>query len=205
MGVQAWVQTPILNTQHTLSTQLLHGFQSNPYRAVWLGRAAVQEHHPRERARHSLGLASRIWLSALGAALQLEARAYRDTWDVSAVSGEAGLERAFGERLRLRARARYYAQSAAAFFSDDYTLAPRGQYFTGDRELSAMQNWLVGLQATLTVARSDDARVLGLFDVVRVLFKADYIQFSFPDFHYGSAAIPNRRAGFGTLGLDATF
>jgi Protein of unknown function (DUF3570) len=200
---QAW--TPIFNTQLTLSSQVLHGFQSNPYRAIWLGRAAVQEHHPRDRARYAVGLASRVWLRPLAAALQLEARLYRDTWDVSAVSAELGLERAFGERLRVRARGRYYTQSRAAFFSDDYALAPRGQYFSGDRELSQMQSWLVGLQATFIVARAENARLLGLFDVVRLLFKADYIQFIFSDFQYGAVAIPNRRAGFATLGLDATF
>jgi hypothetical protein len=200
---QAW--TPIFNTQLSLSTQLLSGFQGNPYRAVWLGRAAVQEHHPRERARHAVGLAARIWLRPLATALQLEARAYRDSWDVVAFSGEAALERSFGELVRVRIRGRYYRQGAAAFFSDDYALNPRGQYFTGDRELSALHNALVGAQLQALIRPATAARLLGMFEQLRVVLKADYLQHSFTGFHYGSSAIPNRRSVFGTVGLDAAF
>jgi hypothetical protein len=200
---QAW--TPIFNTQLSLSTQLLSGFQSNPYRAVWLGRAAVQEHHPHERARHAISLASRIWLRPLATALQLEARAYRDSWDVVAFSGEAALERSFGELVRLRVRGRYYRQGAAAFFSDDYALNPRGQYFTGDRELSGLHNMLVGAQLQALIRPANAERVLGMFEQLRIVLKADYLQHSFTSFHYGSNPIPNRRSVFGTLGLDAAF
>jgi len=48
------------------------------------------------------------------------------------------------------------------FFSDDYTggepvLGPRGQYFTGDRELSPLHSFLLGgrLRATWTGAPGD--------------------------------------------------
>jgi hypothetical protein len=207
MVQSAWTQawTPVFNTQLVLSSQLLHGFQANPYRAIWLGRAAVQEHHPRDRARYAVGLGARIWLKPIGGALQLSARGYRDTWAVLAGSAELAYERGLGQLLRVRVRGRYYQQSAAAFFSDDYALDPQGQYFTGDRELSAMRSWLGGLQIALTPAPNEKGKVLRVLDSFRFLLKADYLTYNFMDFHYGAAAVPNRRAVFGTLGIDATF
>jgi hypothetical protein len=165
----------------------------------------VQEHHPRDRARYAVGVGARIWLKPIGGALQLSARGYRDTWAVLAGSAELAYERGLGQLLRVRVRGRYYQQSAAAFFSDDYALDPQGQYFTGDRELSAMRSWLGGLQIALTPAPSENGKVLRILDSFRFLLKADYLTYNFTNFHYGAAAVPNRRAVFGTLGIDATF
>jgi hypothetical protein len=200
---QAW--TPIFNTQALLSAQLVHGFQSNPYRAVWLGRSAAQEHHPDDRARFAAGLGARIWLRPVGGALQFAGRVYRDTWDLQAVSAELGYERALGALFRLRLRGRYYRQTGAAFYSDDYELNPVGQYFTGDRELSAMSSWLVGGRVEFLPTGGDDGRMLGFIEQIRVVLKADALLYDFPDFHYGAASVPNTRAIFGTLGLETSF
>ncbi len=200
---QAW--SPIWNTQLVLSTQLLQGFQGNPYRAVWLGRSAAQEHHPENRARYAVGVGTRIWLRPVGGALQLFARAYRDTWDVRSVSGEVGYERNLGDMFRVRVRGRYYTQTSAAFFSDDYALDPGGQYFTGDRELSAMQSYLGGGRFEFIPQPRSDGTVGGFLDSLILVLKGDYVRYEFSDFHYGSVAVPNRRAIFGTVGIEATF
>ena len=200
---QAW--TPLFNTQWSVSAQLVSGFQSNPYRAVWLGRAAAQEHHPRERARYATNLAARLWLPPVGGALQLSARLYRDTWDVRAASGEMAYERGLGALVRVRVRGRYHRQSGAAFYSDDYALAPRGQYFTGDRELSPMHSWLVGARLELTPEIVGPGRALSFLDSLRFVLKGDYLRYGFDNFRYGGAPVPNRKAIFGTLSLDATF
>jgi len=200
---QAW--TPIFITQWSLSAQLVSGFQSNPYRAVWLGRAAAQEHHPSERARYATSVSGRIWLTPIGGALQLTARLYRDTWDVRSASGEVAYERGLGALLRLRARGRYAQQTRAAFYSDDYALAPRGQYFTGDRELSPMRSWLVGARLELTPDIVGQGRALAFLDTLRFVLKGDYFRHEFEDFHYGTASVPNRRSFFATVSLDTTF
>jgi len=200
---QAWA--PLWNTQLVLSTQLLHGFQGNPYRAVWLGRSAAQEHHPEHRARYAVGLGTRIWLKPIGGALQLFGRAYRDTWDVRSVSAELAYERNLGDLFRVRARGRYYAQTAAAFFSDDYALKPGGQYFTGDRELSAMQSYLGGLRLEFIPRPRGDGTIAGFLDSVLFVLKGDYVRYEFSGFRYGQVAVPNRSAIFGTLGIEATF
>jgi hypothetical protein len=200
---QAW--TPIFNTQLVAGAQLLSGFQSNPYRAVWLGRAAAQEHHPRERARYALGLAARLWLKPIGGALQVHGRAYRDTWDVRSVSAELAYERGLGDLFRVRARGRYYRQTSAAFYSDDYALDPAGAYFTGDRELSGMASWLGGLRVEFTPAPGEDGQVLGFMDSFKLVLKGDFLKYEFPDFHYGSLPVPNDKAVFGTLAIEGIF
>jgi hypothetical protein len=200
---QAW--TPIFNTQWSVSSQLVSGFQSNPYRAVWLGRAAAQEHHPNERARYGTSLSARIWLRPIGGALQLSARAYRDTWDVRSASGEIAYERGFGSLVRLRVRGRYYQQSGAAFYSDDYALMPRGQYFTGDRELSPLNDWQAGARLELTPDVVGPERPLSLLDTLHFVLKADIARYKFESFHYGNAEVPNRRSIFATVSVDATF
>ena len=51
---------------------------------------------------------------------------------------ELAAERYLFEGLRVQLRGRYYTQTAALFYSDDYTGGeptdgPNGQYWTGDR------------------------------------------------------------------------
>jgi hypothetical protein len=188
-----------------LSTQLLNGFQSNAYRAVWLGRTAAQEHHPGIRARYAVGLSARIWLKPVGGALQAQARLYRDTWNVASVTGELAYERALGQLFRVRARGRYYQQTRAAFYSDDYALDPQGAYFTGDRELSAMQSWLAGLRVSFVAPARDDGTVAGFLENLELVAKGDLLLYRFDDFHYGSLPVPNDRAVFATLALEALF
>lgn len=199
---QAWA--PVFATQFSVQAQVLDGYQGNPYRAVWLGRTAAQENHPNSRARYTASLGMRFWITPFNGALQLEARAYRDTWDVSSVTAELGYEQNLIEGMRLRARARYYNQTGAAFFSNDYARAPRGQYFTGDRELSPMSSWLFGGRFEFEVPTGDDGRV-GIFGRFAVVLKFDWMKFDFREFAYGRVAVPNDRAIMTTLGLEAGF
>ena len=200
---QAW--TPLFATQLTLSAQLIDGYQGNPYRGVWLGRTASREHTPDVRIRYAAGLGLRYWIKPLSAALQVSGRAYRDTWDIRSVTAELAYEQSLGSGVSVRARARYYAQSSAAFFSDDYARAPRGAYFTGDRELSAMQSWTLGGRIGFDVPAGDDGSVLGFMSELRLLAKADVLLFTFDEFHYGSAAVPNTTAIVGTFSIEAVF
>jgi len=199
---QAW--TPVLTMQTSLTAQLLNGFQANPYRAVWNGSAS-QERHPDNRARYSAGLEFRLWIKPMNGALSAFGRAYRDSWAVTSLTGELAYEQVVGGGLRLRAQARYYNQSGAAFYSDDYVLQPRGQYFTGDRELSPMRSVLIGAKLTWSVPANDEGMVLGVLNTFELVAKADLLKSWFDDFHYGAQAVPNTLALIGSLGLQAGF
>lgn len=202
-----WTQdwTSLLATQFSLSAQLIDGYQGNPYRGVWLGRTASMENTPEVRVRYAAGLGVRFWIKPLSSALQLTGRAYRDTWDVRSVTAEVAYEQNIASGLSLRARARFYTQSAAAFYSDDYSRAPRGEYFTGDRELSAMGSWTLGGRIAFDVPANDEGDVLGFLSELRLLGKADVLLFTFDDFHYGAAAVPNTTAIVATISLEAAF
>lgn len=200
---QAW--TPTFATQVSTTAQLVHGFQGNPYRAVWLGRSAALENHPQNRARYAVGLSARYWIKPIDGAVQVFARAYRDTWDIESITAELAYEQVLEGGLRLRARGRYYSQSAASFYSDDYTRFPRGQYFTGDRELSAMKTLTLGGRVQWSVPPNDDGSVIGFLSAFDLVLKADWISYTFNDFHYGTTEVPVPGALIVTFGLEATF
>lgn len=200
---QAWA--PVLVTQVTVTAQYVEGFQSNPYRAVWLGRVAAQEHHPSQRFRYSAGVGARLWIEALHAALQINGRVYRDSWDVRSLTAELAYEQSLGSDLRLRVRGRYYRQGGAAFFSDDYGLLPRGQYFTGDRELSDMQSFMVGGQLSWTLQAGGEGVSLGPFSSFHLVLKGDWIRHDFQAFRYGRVGVPNVDNLVVTLGLEVGF
>ena len=197
--------TSWLVLQGTLSAQMLDGFQSNPYRAVRIGRTAAQEHHPENRARYALGIGARVWIEPLSGALQPELRAYRDTWGVRSLTADLGYEQRLVAGLRMRAHARYYLQSGADFYSDDYVRSPRGQYFTGDRELSEMRSLMLGSALRWSPPPADDGEVLGFLDRFTLALELDVLQSSFPDFHYDRVEVPNDLALMGTLAVELVF
>ncbi|MCW5834606.1 MAG: DUF3570 domain-containing protein, partial [Labilithrix sp.] len=208
-GLQAsWTQawTPTLATQLVYTAQLIDGFQSNPYRSIIVAQGLkAQEHHPDVRVRQALALRLNWYLRPIKVAVRLTGRAYRDTWDVTSGTGELEAERYLVEGLRLAARGRFYRQTGALFWSDDYTggdppLGPKGQYFTGDRELSPF--WSLGLGARVTylihpASRSTSegpARLLGIFTNAKLGASLDAIQFSYDEYTLAGVPITNARA-----------
>jgi hypothetical protein len=199
---QVW--TPLFTTRVGVLAQMLHGFQVNPYRAVRIGKTAAQEHAPNERARYALSASGRYWLAPLSAALGLEARVYRDTWGISSLSGELSYDQKLFGDVRLRLRLRYYTQGRAAFYSDDYKLAPKGRYFTGDRELSAMRSALFGLAFRWHLPTDSNGRLMGFLSSFTLVLKGDLLRSFFDDFHYDRAEVPNTLAQLISLELRAT-
>ncbi len=202
----AWSQiwSPILVTQLGASAQVLNGFQVNPYRSVWLGNAAAQEHHPDNRARYAADLGARIYLRRLDAILQPSVRVHRDTWDIRSITGKLSYVQLVGERGRFQVTGRYYQQTSATFFSDDYGLRPRGQYFTGDRELSAMRSYLAsgGFEYQ---ALGEDLEGERALQTLQLVARGGFLFSRFPDYRYGTAEVPNGRSFFVTLQVDMHF
>jgi hypothetical protein len=144
-----WAATPRLLVQGGGTVQVLDGFPANPYRGVALGRAGrtPQESLPQYRQRFAAFTRAAYAFPRTRTSLHAMARVYRDTWAVEAVTGEMTVNQYLAKFLILSARARLHAQRGAAFYMDsrDYSLfGPNGQYWTGDRELSPMGNYLVG-------------------------------------------------------------
>lgn len=205
---QSW--TPIFATQLVYSAQIVNGFQSNPYRSVILGQGLkAQEHHPENRARQALAARANLFIRPLKGAFRVGARGYTDTWDLQSVTVEAEFEKYFGESLRLGVRGRGYVQGGTLFWSDDYTggnapLGPRGQYFTGDRELSPFSSYLLGLRATYAVTPRE-GRVLGMMTSFKLSASADAIQFDYREYTLGGTPLSGARAYVFGLALSAIF
>jgi hypothetical protein len=214
-GLQAsWTQawTPVLATQLVYTAQLLDGFQSNPYRSIVVGQGLkAQEHHPSARARQALALRVNLFIRPIKLAVRVTGRVYRDTWDITSGTGELEVERYLFEGFRIAGRGRFYKQTGALFWSDDYTggdppLGPKGQYFTGDRELSPFWSAGVGLRLTWSItpppkAEGGRPRLLGVFTNAKVGASADVIQFSYDEYTLAGTPITNARAYI--LGLTA--
>lgn len=212
-GLQAaWTQawTPTFATQLAYTAQIIDGFQSSPYRSVILAQGLkAQEHHPQNRARQSVAARANFYIRPIKLALRFAARVYRDTWDITSGTGEIEAERYLFEGLRVAARGRYYKQTGASFWSDDYTggdppLGPKGQYWTGDRELSPFSSIALGLRLTYGIAPTK-GRLLGLMTGLKVGVAADVIQFSYDEYTLGGTPITNARAYVLGANLSASF
>jgi hypothetical protein len=202
---QAW--TPVFATQLVYTGQIINGFQSNPYRSVVLADGLkAQEHVPDNRARESAALRANWFLKPIKSALRFGVRAYWDTWDIKSGDVTAEFEKYLGDSFRATLRGRVYKQTGAIFWSDDYTggaapLGPRGQYWTGDRELSPFTSYLVGLRAIYTVTPTK-GRLGGFISGLRFGATADLIQFDYSQFTLGGVPLANDRAWI--FGLNAS-
>jgi Protein of unknown function (DUF3570) len=145
----SWTATPKLLLQVGSTIQILDGFQSNPYRSVALGAEGnvPQERLPQFRQRYSVYARALYALPAVHGSAHLNVRGYQDSWAVQAVTGEVLLNKYFGNSFLLTLRGRYHLQTGASFYKDAVgyrNTGPNGQYWTGDRELSPMSNYLTG-------------------------------------------------------------
>lgn len=207
---QAW--TPVFVTQLVASAGLQHGFLENPYRAVVIAPAGdtALENHPDNRARAALALRGRLYVRALETAFSAGVRYYRDTWDVFGQNYELSAERYLFPGLRLQARARYYTQTEALFYSDDYTGGepvdgPSGQYWTGDRELSPLSNLQYGGRVLFSKRGTSGARVLGAFLGLTASASFDVISTSLDRFTWAGVEPDDTTGLLGSVGIEAEF
>ena len=200
----------MLETQLTYTAQLLDGFQSDPYRSVILAEGLkAQEHVPSDRAREAVTARLAYYLRSLKGAVRVMARGYHDTWAINSGTVELELEKSLGENVRVMARGRFYQQSGAVFWSDDYfggtpPLGPKGQYWTGDRELSPFWSWLGGLRAVWTI-RAERRRLLGFLETFQLAGSGNVQGFDYTSYTLGGVPVSNAIAYVATVSLNLGF
>jgi hypothetical protein len=205
---QAW--TPVFQTQAVVTAQIIDGFQSNPYRSVVIANDVVaQENVPNLRIREALALRAHLFLRPIKGAFRFTARLYEDSWDIASATAEAEFEQYLGDSLRLTVRGRFYIQSGAIFWSDDYTggnapLGPRGSYWTGDRELSPFWSWSVGARPVYTFTASH-GRLLRVMTSLKVGASFDIVGDTYEQFTLGGLPITGAHEYIGQLSLTALF
>lgn len=145
----SWTMTPRLVVQGGATIQILDGFQSNPYRKVAVGsqNRTPQENLPQFRQRYALFARLSYAFPELRGSTYAMVRGYDDSWAVRAITADLVGTKYIGASMLASLRAHYHLQGGASFYrnSDGYrVLGPAGQYWTGDRELSPMGNYLLG-------------------------------------------------------------
>lgn len=207
---QAW--TPVFSSQLVLSGGLSHGFLENPYRAVVIAPSGDRalEHHPENRARAAVALRGRLFVRAIETTFGAGLRWYRDTWDVFGQSYELSAERYLLEGLRVQLRGRYHTQTAALFYSDDYTGGepidgPSGQYWTGDRELSALSNLQYGGRVVFARSGRTGARLFGVLLGASASASFDVLDTRLERFSWGGVEPDDTLGLLGSLGFEGAF
>jgi hypothetical protein len=205
---QSW--TPVFATQLTYSAQLVDGFQSDPYRSVVLGEGVqAQEHEPNERAREAITARVAWYVRSLKGALRLAIRGYHDTWAIDSASVELEAEKALGEAFRAALIGRLYRQTGALFWSDDYTggappLGPKGQYWSGDRELSPFFSGMVGLRV-VGMLTGTNGRLFGFLQSLKLVASGNVSSYSYDEYTLGGIPVSDANAYVATLSLSAVF
>jgi len=190
---QAW--TPVLAMQLVLTGSIQHGFLENPYRGVVIAAAGQEalENHPDNRQRGAVALRGKYFLKPLNGAIGAGVRVYRDTWDIVGQTYEIEGEKYLTPALRVLAHARYYTQTGALFYSDDYTggepmNGPSGQYWTGDRELSPLSSFLVGGRLLYATKAGPQTRILGFLLGFSASGSFDLLKTDLENFTWGNVA-----------------
>ena len=205
---QAW--TPTFQTQAVYTLQMVNGFQSDPYREVVLGEGvAAQEYVPDNRMRNAVALRASLFSRGFKGAFRFGVRGYRDSWNIWSGTADAAIEKYFGSSFRAEINGRIYKQTGAIFWSDDYTggnppLGPKGQYFTGDRELSPFSSVGGGLKLTYSTVAAEK-KILGFMTSFRFVVAANVVASFYDEYTLGGVSISNAIAYILNLGLSAGF
>jgi hypothetical protein len=80
----------------------------------------------------------------------------------------------------------------------------RGQYWTGDRELSPFWSWLAGFRFVWT-DEPEHGRILGLLESFKFVGSASVTSFSYDQYTLGGLPVSDARAYVGTVSLVAAF
>jgi Protein of unknown function (DUF3570) len=142
------VATPTTVVQGGVENNRVVGLQHNPYRTVWVAGDRIPERHPGERSRWDAFVKVNRYLPGR-AALNLDYMLYHDDWGIASQTVGAKLHQHVGSGVVVRYRYRFYSQSSADFWRDEYT-EPGGVdgFRTGDYRMGAFDAHLFGTRIT---------------------------------------------------------
>jgi hypothetical protein len=126
------------------------GYLHSPYRAARLLGLSVPEVYPRTRDGYAVALGIVQGLGSndgqLKASAHLRYRYFWDNWNIHAQTVELGYGGHLGDRWLVEPHYRYYKQSAASFYADDF--ATQMAFMARDRELSDFSSNALGAKAS---------------------------------------------------------
>lgn len=156
------------------------GYLSNPYRSARVLGATLPEQYPGTRDSQAVAVRVVKGFSSdqqpVISSVRADYRYFRDNWGIRSNTLKVALQRYFGSRVLGEARYRYYQQSAATFYSDNF--ASEMTYMARDKELSTFQSHSLGVRVTWYFL---DRKYLFL-DRMSLNFSHDYVNFDYQDF-----------------------
>jgi hypothetical protein len=148
-AVATQVVTPTTLVRLGVEANVVSGLQHNPYRNVYAGGTNVPERHPDHRFRRDAFLKLNQYLNNRSS-LKLNYRLYNDDWGI--ISHELGskLSQYVTHGLSATYEYRWYTQSSADFYRDEY-VDPQGVdgYRSGDYRMAALSSHLFGVTLSM--------------------------------------------------------
>ncbi|MEZ5064481.1 MAG: DUF3570 domain-containing protein [bacterium] len=114
------VLTPVTLIQGGAEVTRVEGLQHNPYRTVYVAGAYEAELHPDTRLRQDIYLKVNQSLPNRASA-KLDYKFYSDDWGITSHTLGGKLNQYVGSDVVVRYRYRYYLQTAADFWREEYT------------------------------------------------------------------------------------
>ena len=153
------------------------GFLNSPYRTARVLTLPQDEKYPGTRDSQAFALRLVKGFSGdsrpVGSSLRAEYRYFRDNWDINSNTLGLAYQRYIGTRWLGEWHYRYYQQSAASFYSDNFP-APM-TYMARDKELSTFHSHSIGTKWSWTFFNRRPLRA-------SLNFAHDYIYFSYDDY-----------------------
>jgi hypothetical protein len=156
------------------------GYLNNPYRYARVLGALVPERYPGTHDSQALAVRLIKGISsdtrAVGESVRGEYRYYRDNWGITSNTLAFAYQRYFGTSLLGEVHYRYYQQTAATFYSDNFSTEMI--YMARDKVLSAFTDNSLGFKVTWYFLNGKYSFV----DRMSLSFAYDYIDFNYDNF-----------------------
>ncbi len=127
-------QNAVFQTGATLTRQT--GFLSDPYKLVLVGSFLLSDQRPDSRTLFAWTNRFRHYIASTRAALQLDYRYFRDSWDIRAHTLEAAWVQPLGAAWEITPSIRYHSQKAPDFYAPFFLESPQKEYWSSDYRLA---------------------------------------------------------------------
>ena len=155
-----------------------NGFLNNPYRSARILGASVPERYPRARTSNAVAIRAVKGFAPgdkLQSSIRFDYRYFWDTWDVHAHTLTLAYQRYFSDRWLGEVHYRFYDQTRASFYSDNFTVEQN--YMARDKELSTFTDHTVGAKITYRLSNDPTAVYRSTLNL-----SYDFIRFDYDDF-----------------------
>lgn len=156
------------------------GYLNNPYRYARVLGTYVPERYPGTHDSQAIAVRIVKGLSsdkrAVGESVRGEYRYFQDNWGITSNTLALAYQRYFGNNLLGELHYRYYQQTAASFYSDNFSTEMT--YMARDKELSAFTDNSLGVKLTWYFLQGQ----YSVLNRMSLNFAYDYIDFSYDNF-----------------------